>query len=115
MGEAAELMGVSEWHEWRHLAAYREEGAAELAHGNRGRRPAHAIPEETRIRVLELAEKQYDGFNHCHFSELLAERGGLCLSRSTVRRILVEAGMNSPRKRALATRGPRLSLKRQSR
>lgn len=99
VGEVAELMGVSERHGWRLLAAYREEGAAALAHGNRGRRPAHATPEETRIRVVELAEKQYDGFNHCHFTELLAEREGLCLSRSTVRRILVEAGMNSPRQR----------------
>ena len=35
--EAAVLLGVSERQAWRLLAAYRKEGAAALAHGNRGR------------------------------------------------------------------------------
>ena len=35
MGETAEVLGVSERHGWRLLAAYRKEGAAALAHGNR--------------------------------------------------------------------------------
>jgi len=37
--EAAQLLGVSERHTWRMLAAYREGGAAVLAHGNRDRWP----------------------------------------------------------------------------
>ena len=37
MWEAARLMGVSERHGWRLLAGYRKEGAAGLAHKNRGR------------------------------------------------------------------------------
>ena len=37
--QAAGLMGVSERHAWRLLAAYREKGAAAIAHGNRGRKP----------------------------------------------------------------------------
>ena len=37
--EAATILGLSERHTWRMLAAYRKEGAAALAHGNRGRRP----------------------------------------------------------------------------
>ena len=41
--QAAELMGVSERHAWRLLTAYRRDGAAALAHGNRGRRPRNAI------------------------------------------------------------------------
>lgn len=36
MREAAEVLGVSERHVWRLLAVYRKEGAAGLAHGNRG-------------------------------------------------------------------------------
>ena len=35
--QAAEVLGVSERHMRRILAAYRKEGAAALAHGNRGR------------------------------------------------------------------------------
>ena len=36
MGEAASLLGVSERQGWRLLAAYRKDGAAALAHKNRG-------------------------------------------------------------------------------
>lgn len=46
-----------------------------------------------------LARDRYGGFNHCHLTEMLTEREGICLSRSTVRRILTEAGIRSPRKR----------------
>ena len=37
VGEATQILGVSERHTWRLLAAYRKEGAAALAHGNRDR------------------------------------------------------------------------------
>ena len=40
--DAAELLGVSPRHARRMFAAYRERGAAALAHGNRGRRPHNA-------------------------------------------------------------------------
>jgi hypothetical protein len=39
------------------------------------------------------------GFNDQHFTEKLAEVEGLKLSRETVRRILRDAGLGSPRKR----------------
>jgi len=44
MGEAAKVMGVSERQGWRILAAYRKEGAAALAHGNRSRTPTNTTP-----------------------------------------------------------------------
>ena len=53
--EAAEVLGVSERHVWRILAEYRKEGAAALAHGNRGRRANNSIPEEARTQVVALA------------------------------------------------------------
>ena len=56
--EAAEVLGISERQGWRLLAAYREEGAAGLAHGNRGRKPVHTLGEEIRRRVVELAGKK---------------------------------------------------------
>ena len=43
IAQAAELLGVSERLARRMLAAYREQGAAVLAHGNRGRRPHNAV------------------------------------------------------------------------
>lgn len=52
--EAAAILGLSERHTWRMLAAYRKEGAAALAHGNRGRRPRNAVGAETRQKVTTL-------------------------------------------------------------
>ena len=97
--QAAEIMGVSERHTKRLLAAYRKEGPAALAHGNRGRRPHNAVPEAAAAAVVKLASNGYAGANHSHFTELLREREGIDLSRPTVRRILVKAGMGSPRSR----------------
>ncbi len=88
---AADTLGLSQRHVWRILAAYRREGVAALAHGNRGTRPANAIPEEMRQQVITLARSQYAGVNHTHLTELLADHHKVDLSRSTVRNILGSA------------------------
>ena len=97
--QSAKLMGVSERHAWRLLAAYREEGAAAVAHGNRGRKPAATTCLRTQQKVMELAEGPYAGLNHTHLTEMLAEREDVHLSRSTVRRILLDGGVPSPHRR----------------
>ena len=79
-------------------AAYRKEGAAALAHGNRGRKPIQSISEEVRSQVVELASTTYVGCNYQHLRDLLAERDGIQLSRTSVRRIRLPAGIASPRK-----------------
>ena len=109
VAEAAQIMGVSERQAWRIVAAYRKAGASALAHGNRGRRPTNAIPAATRGQVIGLARIRYPGLNHTHLTELLAERDALVLGRSTVRRILVGAGLTSPRRR----RPPRHRVRRE--
>ncbi len=107
--QAAEVLGVSPRHARRMLAAYREHGAAALAHGNRGRRPHNAIPSAEADAVVELATHRYQGANHTHLTELLREREGIDLSRPTVRRILSKAGVSSPRSR----RSPQHRYRRQ--
>ena len=97
--EAAELLGVSVRQLRRLRAAYRERGAAALAHGNRGRRPAHALDPAVAARVVELATSTYAGFNRQHLTEMLAEHHGIVLSRPTVHRILSAAGVASVRHR----------------
>ena len=97
-GEGAVLLELSIRQLRRQLAAYRETGAAALVHGNRGRKPAHALGEEVRGRVVELARGRYAGLNHQHLSEEL-EGEGIVLSRASVRRILLGAGMVSPKTR----------------
>jgi transposase len=97
--QGAEALKLSLRHTRRLLAAYRKEGAAALAHGNRGRKPAHAIGESLKAQVLDLAKSKYARFNTEHFTELLSEREGINCSRSSVRRILLQGGISSPRKR----------------
>lgn len=109
VAQAAGLMELSERHTWRLLAAYRKEGASAIAHGNRGRKPARTTATDTRQRVVELAQGAYAGLNHTHLTEMLSEREGISLSRSTVRRILLSAGLRSPRPR----RAPRRYSRRE--
>ena len=107
--QAATLMGVSARHTRRILAAYSKEGAAALAHGNRGRRPANATSDPLATDVVVLARTRYAGVNHTHLSELLREREGIDIGRNTLRKILTDAGMNSPRRR----RPPKHRVRRQ--
>jgi transposase len=98
-GEAAGVLGLSVRQLRRLLGRYRKEGAAALAHGNRGRSPYNKLDDTVRARVAELARSTYANFNTQHLSEVIAQHEGLRLSRSTVRRILLQSGMSSPRKR----------------
>ena len=91
-------LGCSERQVWRLLARFRATGPAGLAHGNRGRPSRHRVGDEVRGQVLALATGRYAGANDTHLAELLAEREGIALSRSSVRRILRAAGIASPRR-----------------
>ena len=62
MDQAATLMGVSTRHTRRILAAYREEGAAALSHGNSELRATNATPETTKAEVLRLAREPLNNF-----------------------------------------------------
>ena len=107
--QAATLMGVSTRHTRRMLAAYREKEAAAIAYGHRGRKAPNATPEVVAYDVVHLALTRYSGANHTHFSELLNEREGIDIGGTTLRRILVNAGLKSPRRR----RPPKHRVRRQ--
>lgn len=91
--EAAELLGLSTRQVLRLKKRYIEEGAEGIAHKNRGRKPAHTIPDDVKEMVSELYRSKYLGSNNCHFTELLQEHESLKLSVSSVRRILLEHGL----------------------
>ena len=109
LDQAATLMGVSTRHTRRMLAAYRERGVAAVAHGHRGRRAPNATPEAVLADVVHLAGTRYPWANHTHLGELLSEREGIDIGRTTLRRILVNAGLKSPRQR----RPPKHRVRRQ--
>jgi transposase len=113
VGKAAILLGVTQRQVWRLLADYRKEGVSGLAHGNRGRKPVNALPEDLKEKIVHLAACKYIGFNHTHFTEKLGEPEGIQVSRSCVRSILLENGLSShrtrkaPRHRSRRERYPR--------
>ena len=109
LDQAAELMGVSTRHARRMFVAYREYGAGALAHGHRDRKPSNATPEAVIADLVRLAKTKYEGANHTHLAELLAEREGIHIGRTTLRRILLNAGLSSPRRR----RQPKHRVRRQ--
>lgn len=90
---AAAQLELSERQVRRLVAKYRDGGALAVQHGNRGRQPAHTISREVRQRVIALAQGSAQGYSTHQISRLLAEREGLKVSRSSVRRILLAAGL----------------------
>jgi len=105
---AALFLGLSERHVYRLKTRLKKYGPASLAHGNRGRKPAHTIPDDIRTLVVKLAQTKYRGCNYTFLSELLLEHEGICLSPASVGRILKAAGIPSPKKH----RPPRLHKSR---
>jgi transposase len=96
---AAELLSLSVRQVKRLKKRLREDGAAALAHANRGRPSHRRLSDKTRQAVLRLARSKYLGFNDHHLAEKLTEVEGLRLSRETLRRLLRREGLGSPRKR----------------
>jgi transposase len=77
----------------------REGREAALAHANRGRPSPRRLPASIREIIVALARSKYAGFNDHHLAEKLKDVEGLRLSRETVRRVLRQQGLGSPRKR----------------
>ena len=99
VGRAAELLALTPRHIQRLKSRYRQGGEAAMAHASRGRPSPRRTPEPVRRRILHLARTRYAGFNDHHLSEKLAEVEGVSLSRETLRRLLRQNGLGSPRKR----------------
>lgn len=82
----------------RLLLAYQQKEKEAFRHGNRNRKPKHAIPDEIKERILKkyLSYQTYKP-NVRHFCELLAEEEGIQLSDTTVRKILYKKNILSPK------------------
>jgi len=96
---AAADLGVSYRQALRLKASFKTRGPQGLIHGNLGRAPPNRISESVRLKILELAEGAYRGLNDVHFSEWLAEKEAIVVSRETLRRILRAAGRPPKRSR----------------
>jgi hypothetical protein len=92
-------LGCSEGQFRRLPLKFRTSGPAGLVHGNLGRACERLVRDDVRDRVVAPAGGRYAGSNETHLYELLAERKGIELSRSNVRRILRAQAIASPRRR----------------
>ena len=93
----------------RLIIGYRAKGKSFFTHGNRGRKPAHALEDSEKQIIIDLYRTKYEGTNLTHFSELLEEFEGIKVSPSTIRSILIQEFILSPKanrasKKALAAK-----------
>ena len=95
--DVARCLGISIRQAYRLKAKFRQGGAQAIAHGNRGRKPSHALSDALKQRVTTLYQNRYSGSNATHFQQLLAEFENIRLSVSSVRRILIQAQLRPRR------------------
>jgi len=81
----------------RYIAGYKAEGKAYFIHGNRGRKPSNALDESVKADIVDLYLNKYDEANFAHFNELLEREENITVSETTVRNILSEADVLSPK------------------
>ena len=83
----------------RLIAGYKEYGKELFIHGNRGRKPKHAISIELKDTIETLYQSKYFDCTYTQFTEYLADREHIFLSVAEVGQILREKYILSPRTR----------------
>lgn len=93
VAEASLEMGISERQCRRLKVAYREEGDAALVHKLRGQPSNNGYSLMVRIHVLTLVRRIYTDFGPTLLAEALADGHNIHVSRETLRRWMLEAGL----------------------
>ena len=81
----------------RMIAGYNAYGKGFFVHGNRNRQPKHTLSQELREQIIELYISKYWDCNYRFFSELLNKHENINVSESTVRKILIDEYLISPK------------------
>ncbi len=105
---AAGVLGVSLRQAQRLTARYRDGGGGALIHKSRGRPASNKLGSGVRELVLELVRQNYRDFGPTLAAEVLLERHGVEVSRETLRKWMVEAGVWLSRKQRRSFHQPRL-------
>ena len=98
---AAEVLHLTIRQVFRLKAKIKAAGRVGLVHGNTGRKPAVALPDQLRRRVVDLYDTDFaeHDYNYAHFTDTLAEEYQIVVSRETVRYWLREASLGHKVKR----------------
>lgn len=94
----------------RLIAGYKEFGKEFFLHGNRGRKPSHALTEALKDEIDELYISKYYDCTYTQFTEFLAERENIFLSIQEVGNILRERNILSPRARKITKKNLKKKL-----
>lgn len=94
----------------RLIAGYKEYGKEFFIHGNRGRKPKHALTNEFKDQIETLYTSKYFDCTYTQFTEYLAERENIFLSIPEVGQILREKYILSPRARKITRKNLRKNL-----
>lgn len=94
----------------RLVAGYKEYGKEFFVHGNRGRKPKHALSIEFKDKIEMLYTSKYFDCTYTQFTEYLAERENIFLSIPEVGQILREKYILSPRSRKITRKNIKKKL-----
>ncbi len=108
MVSAAHVLDLSERQVRRVLQRMRTDGAASIRHKAIGRPSNNRISDAVRDYAVTLVRECYADFGPTLASEMLAERERLCVSRETLRRWMIDAGIWLSRKQRRTFHQPRL-------
>lgn len=97
----------------RLIAGYKEFGKEFFVHGNRGRKPKHALKDEFKDEIETLYTSKYFDCTYTQFTEYLAERENIFLSVPEVGQILRERYILSPRARRITKKNIKKKLQAQ--
>ncbi len=94
----------------RLIAGYKEYGKEFFVHGNRGRKPKHALSSEFKDELETLYTSKYFDCTYTQFAEYLAENENIFLSVPEVGQILRERYILSPRSRKVTKKNIKKKL-----
>jgi transposase len=86
----------------RYVQSFLEHGISSIKHGNIGKTPKNKLNTQIENKIISLYKNKYSGFNTRHFREKLLEVENLPYvpSYSVVRRVLIENGINIPKRKS---------------
>ena len=94
----------------RLIAGYKEFGKEFFVHGNRGRKPKHALTDEFKDEIETLYTSKYFDCTYTQFTEYLEERENIFLSVPEVGLILRDRYILSPRARKITKKNLKKKL-----
>lgn len=95
---------------YRLIDGYNKYGKEFFVHGNRGRKPKHALTDEVKDNIENLYTSKYFDCTYTQFTEYLADRENIFLSVPEVGKILKDRYILSPRSRKITRKNLKKKL-----